>query len=118
MQVLHARISGAEVIHGDLDAMAVTFRNHPRDHAVVERETLGNLDLHRRLRQAGVARPHDNAIDQPFLGKLSRGNIDRDKWRRSARVQALNGLASLVQHIFADRNDERGLFRQCNELGR
>ncbi|MNI81631.1 hypothetical protein D3C73_1382700 [compost metagenome] len=69
--------------------------------------------------QVIVAQGPGNAVNQTGMAELDRGQVDRHAPVVIPLVKPLAHLpAGLVQHPFANRNDQAGFFRQANEAVR
>src|SRR5207342_1646848 len=79
VQMREVRVTGAEVIQRDLDAVAVAEIDDAGDHDVIERLAFGDLDFETAARQAGGIDARDDALDQTRMPELTRGNVDGDE---------------------------------------
>ena len=111
LQRAEARIAGAEVVDGDLNAEALQLV-HGSDCLpdIAHDQAFRQLEFDIARFQPTLLQRVDDAADEVLLGKLPRRDVDAHLDRRQPGF--LPGFvlaASLLQHPVADRHDEAGL---------
>ena len=113
-------IAGTEIIQRHMHAGGVAARQKFGNVARIEDQAFCDLKLHSVRRKLALAQIAEGALDQFWIVKLSRGQVDGDEWQRlvPARLQLGKHVADARDDIIANWYDERRFLGQADELGR